>query len=84
MISMIGLFELLVACFGFLVLFLVLFSVVFLIVRLAGKGGASKEGRMRDADETRIIQELYDGMNKLEERIESIETILIEKEGRKE
>ena len=33
-------------------------------------------------EEARIIQEMYNTMNRLEERVESLETILIEREGK--
>jgi phage shock protein B len=35
-------------------------------------------GGATDSEEARIIQELYQGLEKLEERIESLETILTE------
>jgi phage shock protein B len=35
-------------------------------------------GGATDSEETRIIQELYQGLERLEERIESLETILTE------
>lgn len=35
-------------------------------------------GGAADSEETRIIQELFQGLEKLEERIESLETILTE------
>jgi hypothetical protein len=33
-----------------------------------------------DADETKIIQEIYRGLNKMEDRIDTLETILLEQE----
>ncbi len=39
----------------------------------AGKGGEADE-------EARMIQEIYNSMSRMEERVESLETILLEKE----
>ena len=36
---------------------------------------------VRSAEETALMQELFRGMKKLEERLESLETILLEKGG---
>jgi phage shock protein B len=49
------------------------------------KGGASSKDPKGQANETRIIQEIYQGLVRMEERVEALETILIERErGRKE
>jgi phage shock protein B len=42
------------------------------------KGGGKKE-RKATAEETRMIQELHSSMETLEDRIESLETILVQK-----
>jgi phage shock protein B len=42
------------------------------------KGGGKKE-RKATAEETRMIQELHSSMETLEDRIESLETILVHK-----
>jgi phage shock protein B len=36
-----------------------------------------------DSDEARLIQEIYQGLEKLEQRIESLETILMDNQTRK-
>ncbi len=43
-------------------------------------------GRDRQSmeDETRMIQEIYSGLSQMEKRLETLETIIIEKEGEKE
>ncbi len=41
----------------------------------------SGKGTPRECEEdTRLIQEIYQGLNKMEERIETLETILFEKQ----
>ena len=37
-----------------------------------------------EADETRMIQEIYQGMNELTRRIETLETVLLEKSRKRE
>ena len=44
------------------------------------KGLPGKYTPQQREEETRIIQEIYQGLNKMEERIESLETILFEKQ----
>ena len=49
------------------------------------KGGVSQKGQKSQSDEARIIQEIYQGLARMEERVESLETILMERErSRKE
>lgn len=42
----------------------------------------SKNSQRLDAEESRIMQELYRGMSRLEERVESLETILLDRASR--
>ena len=44
-----------------------------------GRGGRSKN---EDAEETKLIQELYQSQSRLEDRIESLETLLVDRESR--
>jgi phage shock protein B len=67
--------------FGFVFLFLLLGlgllgAVLAGIVRLL----RGEPRRAESQEETRIIQEMYNTMNRLEERVESLETILIERD----
>ena len=48
---------------------------------LKGNGGA--RGGASDVEETRLIQELHRGLNRMEERVESLETLLMEKSDRR-
>ena len=49
------------------------------------KGGVSQKGQKSQSDEARIIQEIYQGLARMEERVESLETILMKRErSRKE
>ncbi|MGD2269576.1 MAG: phage-shock protein [Desulfobacterales bacterium] len=44
------------------------------------KGGVSSKDRKHQSDETRMIQEIYQGLSRMEERVESLETILLDSE----
>jgi len=46
------------------------------IVRMRSSGLGS--GRHAQSDEARIIQELYQGLSRMEDRIEALETILMD------
>ncbi len=45
-----------------------------------GTGGSSGKRDKAMADETQLIQELHQGLRRMEERIESLETILFDRE----
>ncbi len=49
------------------------------IIRAAKTGGLSKKEKQTHAEETQMIQDIYRGLSKMEERIETLETILIER-----
>ena len=46
------------------------------------KGGVSRKDREWSSKEARMVQEIYLGLDKLEERVESLETILLDREKR--
>lgn len=48
---------------------------ILLIVKMRGKEGVSGG---TDREETRIIQEIYQGLDRMEDRIEALEVILAE------
>lgn len=71
--------------FGSIVLILAIIASTILMGLKILKGGISRKDRTDQSNEARIIQEIYQGLSKMEERIESLETILIERErARKE
>jgi phage shock protein B len=41
------------------------------------KGGASRKDR---AEDSKIIQEIYQGLSRMEDRVEALETILLDQE----
>ncbi|NLD35737.1 MAG: phage-shock protein [Desulfatiglans sp.] len=67
-----------------LIFFVVICSTIVIMVKML-KGGASSKGQKANGDEARMIQEIYQGLARMEERVESLETILMERErARKE
>lgn len=55
---------------------------LFIISSLLGKVlGARGRGRLSD-EESQIMQEIFYGLKKMEERIESLETILLDRRGK--
>jgi phage shock protein B len=76
-----GVPELMIIPFIFLFILVAIamsgFILVSIIKALRGNsGGKKKETNMEEA---RLMQEIYRGLRKMEERVESLETILMEK-----
>jgi phage shock protein B len=70
--------------FGGLVLALAIIgSTILMGIRIV-KGGVSRKAQAYQADETRMIQEIYQGLSKMEQRIEALETILLDRERKGE
>ncbi len=44
------------------------------------KGGLSRKGQRLQAEEARMIQEMYQGLSRMEERVEALETIILDRE----
>ena len=43
-------------------------------------GGIYSQNRQEQAEEARMIQEIYHGLSKLEDRLEALETILMDRQ----
>jgi len=55
-------------------------GVIFLIALKIMKSDSSRgEGKMR-TDEAKMIQDIYHGLQRMEQRVESLETILLDRE----
>lgn len=68
-------------CIGGAILLLITIGLLIIgIIRAAKTGGLSKKDRQAQTEETRMIQEIYHGLSKMEERVEALETILIERQ----
>jgi len=68
-------------CIGGAILFIATLGLIFIgIIRAAKTGGLSKKEKQSHAEETKMIQDIYHGLSKMEERVEALETILIERQ----
>ena len=68
--------------FGGIVLALAVIGSTILMGIKIIKGGVSRQGQRSQSEETRMIQELYKGLDRMEKRVETLETILIDIEKR--
>ena len=50
------------------------------ILKSSGGGGSAEQS----AEETRLIQDIYHGLQKMEQRVEALETILLGKERKED
>jgi phage shock protein B len=46
--------------------------------------GGKKKSRQSDSDETRLIQEVHHGLMKMQKRVESLETLMLDDERTRE
>ncbi|UCD58865.1 MAG: phage-shock protein [Candidatus Hydrogenedentota bacterium] len=76
-----------------LILGVIFGSVIIVIALIAGsviqitkikKGGSFRQGERIQAEEAKLIQEIHQGLARMEERIEALETILFDQEVKRE
>ncbi len=65
--------------FGGTVLCLAIIGSTILMAIKIIKGGVSRKGQQYQADEAKIVQEIYQGLSKMEQRIEALETIILDR-----
>jgi phage shock protein B len=44
------------------------------------KGGGTRRDQAQEVDEAKMIQEIYQGLSRMEERVEALETILLDRD----
>jgi len=64
--------------FGASVLALTIIGSTILIAIKIIKGGISHAGQKLQSEEARMIQEIYKGLSLMEERVESLETLIVD------
>jgi len=69
-----------ITVFGGIILALAVIGSTILMGLKIIRGGASPGGQRTQTDEAKIIQEIYQGMGRMEQRVEALETILLERE----
>ena len=68
--------------FGGIVLALAIICGSILMGMRLRHGGLSRKTRQADAEEAMMIQDMYQGLSKMEQRIEALETILMDQKGK--
>jgi phage shock protein B len=66
--------------FGGSVLALAIIGSTILMAIKILKGGLSQKGQKLQTDEARMIQEIYQGLSRMEGRVEALETIILDRE----
>ena len=69
--------------FGGVVLGLVVLGSTILMAIKILRGDMSKKGQRLQSEEARILQEVHQGLERMENRLETLETILFDQEGKK-
>jgi hypothetical protein len=68
--------------FGGIVLALAIIgSTVLMAVKIV-RGGVSRKGQRSAAEEAKMIQEIYQGLSQMEERVETLETLILDSKGK--
>jgi phage shock protein B len=76
-----GVFIVAIVFAGIVLALAIIGSTLLMAIRII-KGGVSRKDREWSSKEARMVQEIYQGLNNLEERAESLETILLDREKR--
>ena len=66
--------------FGSIIIIFAIIPVTIIVAIRLFKGGLSRADRKKQAEEARMIQEIYQGLSRMEERVEALETILLDRE----
>ena len=66
--------------FGGSVLVLAIIGSTILMAIKILKGGLSRKGQRVQSEEARMIQEIYQGLSRMEARVEALETIILDRE----
>ncbi len=64
--------------FGSLVLALAILGGTILAIMRARHGGLSRKSRKNEAEEAKLMQEIFRGLSHMEKRVEALETILMD------
>ena len=70
--------------FGSIVLILGIIAGTILMGIRMRHGSGSRGDRASEAEEARMIQEIFHGLSRLEQRVETLETILMDRKGKED
>ena len=62
---------------GSILLLAIIGSTILMAIKII-KGGVSRKGQNLQTDEAKKIQEIYQGLSRMEKRIEALETIILD------
>ena len=65
--------------FGGSILLLAIIGSTILMALKILKGGLTRKGRQNESQEARMIQEIYQGLSQMEQRVEALETIILDR-----
>lgn len=65
--------------FGGLVLGLAIVGSTILMAIKMWRGEGSRRGQRLQAEEARMVQEIYQGLSRMEKRVEALETIMLDR-----
>ena len=68
--------------FGGSVLGLAIIGSTILMAMKILKGGLSRSGQRSETEEARMVQEIYQGLSRMEHRVEALETIILDHTGK--
>ncbi len=64
---------------GSILVLAIIGSTILMAIKIL-KGGLSQKGQKLQTDEARMIQEIYQGLSRMEGRVEALETIILDRE----
>jgi phage shock protein B len=64
---------------GIILALAIIGSTVLMAIKIL-KGELSGKGQKLQAEEARMIQEIYQGLSRMQERVEALETIILDRE----
>ena len=70
--------------FGSLILALAIVGGTILAAIRARHGGISRQSRKNEAEEAKMMQEIFRGLSRMEKRVEALETILMDRKEKGE
>ena len=64
---------------GSILILAILGSTILMAIKII-KGGVSRKGQNLQTDEAKKIQEIYQGLSRMTERVEALETIILDRD----
>ena len=77
-----GVVLILIIIFGGSVLALAIIGGTILMAIKILKGGLSRAGQRTQNEEAKMVQEIYQGLSGMEQRVEALETIILDRTGK--